>query len=96
MKAGDTVTVDVSVSANYGAAALSGTLDFDPAVFELVSVTKGAGLSEGASFLPAEGAAEALFSFYGNEAAADAQGGIVVATATLKALKASDAATIGV
>ncbi len=96
VKAGDTVTVNVSVAANYGAAALSGTLDFDPAVFELVSVTKGAGLSEGASFLPAEGAAEALFSFYGNEVDATAQGGIVVATVTLKALKAADAATIGV
>ena len=96
VRAGDTVTVNVSVAANDGVAALSGTLDFNPAVFELVSVSKGAGLSEGASFLPAEGAAEALFSFYGNEAAADAQGGIVVATATLKALKASDAATIGV
>ena len=96
VRAGDTVTVDVSVSANYGAAALSGTLDFDPAVFELVSVSKGAGLSEGASFLPAEGAAEALFSFYGNEADATAQGGIVAATATLRALKAADAATIGV
>ena len=96
VRVGDTVTVNVSVSANYVAAALSGTLDFDPAVFELVGVSKGAGLSEGASFLPAEGAAEALFSFYGNEAAADAQGGIVVATATLKALKAADAATIGV
>ncbi len=96
VRAGDTVTVDVSVSANYGAAALSGTLDFDPAVFELVSVTRGAGLSEGASFLPDKGAAEALFSFYGNEAAADAEGGIAVATATLRALKAADAATIGV
>ena len=96
VRVGDTVTVDVSVSANYGAAALSGTLDFDPAVFELVSVARGAGLSEGVSFLPAQGAAEALFSFYGNEAAADAEGGIVVATATLKALAAADAATIGV
>ena len=96
VKAGDTVTVDVSVSANYGAAALSGTLDYDPAVFELVGVARGAGLSEGASFMPAEGAAEALFSFYGNEAAADAEGGIVVATVTLKALAAADAATIGV
>ena len=96
VKVGDTVTVDVSVSANDGVAALSGTLDFDPAVFDLVGVSKGAGLSEGASFLPAEGAAETLFSFYGNEAAADAEGGIVVATATLKALKAADAATIGV
>ena len=96
MRAGDTVTVNVSVKANYGAAAVSGMLEFDPAVFELVSVTKGAGLSEGASFLPAEGAAEALFSFYGNEADATAQGGIVVATVTLKALKAADAATVGV
>ena len=96
VRAGDTVTVDVSVSANDGVAALSGTLDFDPAVFELVSVSKGAGLSEGASFLPDKGAAEALFSFYGNEAAADAEGGIVVATATLRAIAAADAATIGV
>ena len=96
VRVGDTVTVDVSVSANYGAAALSGTLDYDPAVFELVSVVKGAGLSEGASFMPAQGAAEALFSFYGNEAAADAEGGIVVATATLRAIAAADAATIGV
>ena len=96
VRVGDTVTVDVSVSANYGAAALSGTLDFDPAVFELVSVVKGAGLSEGASFLPDKDAAEALFSFYGNEADASAKGGIVVATVTLRALKAADAATIGV
>ena len=96
VRVGDTVTVDVSVSANYGAAALSGTLDFDPAVFELVSVARGAGLSEGVSFLPAQGAAEALFSFYGNEADASAKGGIVVATVTLKALAAADAATIGV
>ena len=81
VRVGDTVTVDVSVSANDGVAALSGTLDFDPAVFELVGVTRGAGLSEGASFLPAEGAAETLFSFYGNEADATAQGGIVVAIA---------------
>ena len=96
VKVGDTVTVDVFVSANDGAAALFGMLDYDPAVFELVGVSKGAGLSEGASFLPAEGAAEAAFSFYGNEAAADAEGGIVVATVTLKVLAAADAATIGV
>ena len=96
VRVGDTVTVNVSVAANYGVAALSGTLDYDPAVFELVSVSKGAGLSEGASFLPAEGAAEAMFSFYGNDAAVSSKDGIVVATVTLKALKAADAATVTV
>ena len=92
IKVGDTVTVDVVATANDGVAALSGVLDYDPTQFELVGVSKGAGLSEGASFLPAEGAAEATFSFYNNEA--DAKDGIVVATATLKALKACDGATV--
>ena len=96
VRAGDTVTVNVSVEANDGVAALSGTLDYDPAVFELVGVERGAGLSEGASFLPGGGAAEAAFSFYGNDAAADAKGGIVVATATFRAVAAADGATIGV
>ena len=92
IKVGDTVTVDVIATANDGVAALSGVLDYDPTQFELVGVSKGAGLSEGASFLPAEGAAEATFSFYNNEA--DAKDGIVVATATLKALKACDGAAV--
>ena len=94
IKVGDTVTVDVIATANDGIAALSGVLDYDSTQFELVSVTRGAGLSEGASFLPAENAAEATFSFYNNEA--DAKNGIVVATATLKALKACDDATVSV
>ena len=94
VKAGDTVTVNVTVVANKGVAALAGTIDYDSSAFELISVTKGAGLSEDASFLPADGAAEAAFSFYGNTA--DASQGIVVATATLKALAASDKATVSV
>ena len=94
IKVGDTVTVDVIATANDGVAALSGVLDYDPTQFELVSVSKGAGLSEGASFLPADNKAEATFSFYNNEA--DAKDGIVVATATLKALKACDGATVSV
>ena len=94
VKVGDVVTVDVTVRANDGIAALAGTLDYDPAQFELVNVTKGAGLSKDASFLPAEGAAEAAFSFYGNKASAAGEEGIVVATATLKALAASEGATV--
>ena len=94
IKVGDTVTVDVIATANDGVAALSGVLDYDPAQFELVGVSKGTGLSEGASFLPAANKAEATFSFYNNEA--DAKDGIVVATATLKALKACDDATVSV
>ena len=96
VKVGDVVTVDVTVRANDGIAALAGTLDYDPAQFELVNVTKGAGLSKDASFLPAEGAAEAAFSFYGNKASAAGEEGIVVATATLKALAASEGATVSV
>ena len=94
VKAGDTVTVDVAVVANKGVAALAGTIDYDSSVFELVSVAKGTGLSEDASFLPADGAVEAAFSFYGNTA--DASQGIVVATATLKAIAASDKASVSV
>ena len=94
IKVGDTVTVDVVATANDGVAALSGVLDYDPTQFELVGVSKGAGLSEGASFLPADNKAEATFSFYNN--GADAKDGIVVATATLKALKACDGATVSV
>ncbi len=94
IKVGDTVTVDVIATANDGVAALSGVLDYDPTQFELVGVSKGAGLSEGASFLPADNKAESTFSFYNN--GADAKDGIVVATATLKALKACDGATVSV
>ena len=94
IKVGDTVTVDVIATANDGIAALSGVLDYDSTQFELVGVSKGAGLSEGASFLPAANKAEATFSFYNNEA--DAKDGIVVATATLKAVKACDGATVSV
>ena len=102
VRVGDTVTVDITATATETAdgnlAALSATLDYDQTVFELVSVTKGAGLSQGASFMPEGGAAEATFSFYGNEVSAEesGEGGFVVATATLRALKAADGATVGV
>ena len=102
VRVGDIVTVDITATATETAdgnlAALSATLDYDQTVFELVSVTKGAGLSEGASFMPEGGAAEAMFSFYGNEVSAEesGEGGFVVATAMLRALKAADGATVGV
>ena len=89
---GDTVTVDLSVVRSQGIAALQGTLDYDKTVFELVDVSKGAGLSEGASFMYNKD--DASFSFYNNTA--DTSKGIVVATVTFKALKAYDNATIGV
>ena len=89
VKVGDTITANVVATANNGIAALQGTLIYDSSLLELTGVTKGTGLSRDASFLPANGAPEALFSFYENEA--DATHGIVVATATFKVLKAGDA-----
>ena len=48
--------------------------------------------------MPEGGAAEATFSFYGNEVSVEGpdEGGFVVATAMLRALKAADGATVGV
>lgn len=95
VKVGDTFTVTVTATAHApyagmdtSLAALQATLDYDDSMLELVSVEKGAGLSESATFLPEEGAAEALFSFYGNETSA--ANGIEVAKVTFKAIKAAD------
>ena len=97
VKVGDTVTVQiVAKSSNYNIAALSGTFDYDSNVFKLTSVTKGAGLSDGASFMPADNKAEAVFSFYKNDSATTAENGVVIATATFEALKAADSSTITV